>query len=50
MSALAELAGALLRARHGRAFPLILLIIAALALLFYDATPLAKVRLAQFDH
>ena len=50
MSTLAGFVGALLRARHGRAFPLILLIIAALASLFHEATPLAKLRLAQFDH
>lgn len=50
MSAVAGFAGALLHARHGRALPLILLIIAAFSLLFHDATPLAKVRLAQFDH
>lgn len=50
MSKLAEGARALLHARHGRAFPLLLLIIAALASLFHDITPLAKLRLAQFDH
>ena len=41
---------ALLGARHGRAFPLVLLILAALALLFQETTPLAKLRHAQFDH
>ena len=40
----------LLGARQGRALPFGLLILAALALLFQDATPLAKLRHAQFDH
>lgn len=40
----------LLGARHWRALPFALLILAALALLFQDETPLAKLRHAQFDH
>jgi CHASE2 domain-containing sensor protein/serine phosphatase RsbU (regulator of sigma subunit) len=47
---LAEYATALLRARHGRAFPLVLLFIAALALIFQEHTPLVNLRHAQFDH
>ena len=50
MNRLAEYATALLRARHGRAFPLVLLLIATLALVFHEATPLANLRHAQFDH
>ena len=50
MKRLAEFATALLRARHGRAFPLVLLFIAALAMNFHEATPLANLRHAQFDH
>lgn len=50
MNRLAEYATALLRARHGRAFPLVLLLIATLALIFHEATPLANLRHAQFDH
>ncbi len=50
MKRLAEYARALLRARHGRAFPLVLLLIATLALNFHQATPLANLRHAQFDH
>jgi len=47
---LAGYASALLRARHGRAFPLAILILVALAQLFLEATPLASLRHAQFDH
>ena len=50
MTRLAEYATALLRARHGRAFPLVLLFIAALALIFHEYTPLVNLRHAQFDH
>ena len=50
MNRQAEYATALLRARHGRAFPLVLLLIATLALVFHEATPLANLRHAQFDH
>ena len=50
MKRLAEYATALLRARHGRAFPLVLLLIAALALIFHEYTPLVNLRHAQFDH
>ena len=50
MKRLAEYATALLRARHGRAFPLVLLFIAALALIFQEYTPLVNLRHAQFDH
>lgn len=50
MNRLAEYATALLRARHGRAFPLVLLLLAMLALIFHEATPLANLRHAQFDH
>lgn len=50
MNRLAEYATTLLRARHGRAFPLVLLLIATLALVFHEATPLANLRHAQFDH
>lgn len=50
MTRLAGYASALLRARHGRAFPLAILILAALGLIFHEATPLANLRHAQFDH
>lgn len=50
MKALAGYAAALLRARHGRAFPTAILILATLALFFHEATPLANLRHAQFDH
>jgi len=41
---------ALIRAGRGRAFPLLLLILAALVLDGIDNTPLLNVREAQFDH
>ena len=50
MSKTAGFVAALLVARRGRAFPLVLLTLAALALFFHEATPLAKLRHAQFDH
>ena len=50
MTILTGYASALLRARHGRAFPAIILILVALALHFHEATPLANLRHAQFDH
>ncbi len=50
MSTPAGISSSLLDARQGRALPFVLLILATLALLFYEATPLSKLRHAQFDH
>lgn len=49
MSGAGKLALALLRAGRGRAFPVLLLILAVLALDGIDATPLASLRDAHFD-
>lgn len=49
MKGLARPALGLLRAGRGRAFPLILLALAALTLVNIDATPLASLRDSQFD-
>ena len=50
MKLLAGYATTLLRARHGRAFPAIILILVVFTLHFHEATPLANLRHAQFDH
>ena len=50
MKRLSGLLLALIRAGRGRAFPLLLLILAALVLDGIDNTPLLNVREAQFDH